>query len=146
MKATEVIYLNRRDSVETVRELLASATPGAQVWLVAPWGMRLANDLLRLKLIARVARHAGLDLRLVSAHANTRVLAREAGIESIAVEDGSIVLRAAQHGLPDPAVLQQILAEEDSIGRQCIRMPVTPSWRERLTKTLRAIAQGCISV
>ncbi|MGI6381515.1 MAG: hypothetical protein ACOX2R_12245 [Anaerolineae bacterium] len=84
MKATEVIYLNRRDSVETVRELLASATPGAQVWLVAPWGMRLANDLLRLKLIARVARHAGLDLRLVSAHANTRVLAREAGIPTYA--------------------------------------------------------------
>ncbi|NLE45038.1 MAG: transcription-repair coupling factor [Chloroflexi bacterium] len=73
-----------------------------------------------------------------------KVLAREAGIESIAVEDGSIVLRAAQHGLPDPAVLQQILAEEDSIGRQCIRMPVTPSWRERLTKTLRAIAQRAI--
>lgn len=84
MKATEVIYLNRADSIESIRELLASATPGAQVWLVAPWGMRLTHDLLRLKLIARVARSYSLDLRLVTAHSNTRVLAREAGIPAYA--------------------------------------------------------------
>jgi hypothetical protein len=84
VKATEVIYLNRRDSIETIRELLASATPGAQVWLVAPWGTRLTHDLLRLKLIARVARSNGLDLRLVSGHSNTRILAREAGIPTYA--------------------------------------------------------------
>jgi hypothetical protein len=82
----EVIYLRgarhgaQADGVETIRELLASATPGAQVWLVAPWGMRLTNDLLRLKLIARVARSYGLDLRLVTIHSHTRTLAREAGI------------------------------------------------------------------
>jgi len=85
----EVIYLRGAglgakappaDGIETIRELLASATPGAQVWLVAPWGMRLTNDLLRLKLIARVARSYGLDLRLVTIHSHTRMLAREAGI------------------------------------------------------------------
>jgi len=84
VKPTEVIYLNRADSIESIRELLSSATPGAQVWLVAPWGMRLTNDLLRLKLIARVARSYALDLRLVTIHSNTRMLAREAGIPTYA--------------------------------------------------------------
>lgn len=80
MPSTEVIYLSRKDTTDTVRELLQLATPGAQVWLVAPWRLRLARELLSLKLLRRTADGAALDLRLVSRHSHTRALAREAGV------------------------------------------------------------------
>ena len=80
MHSTEVIYLQRSDTVETVRALLSSATPGAQVWLVSPWRLRLTRDLVSLKLIRRAAQDMAIDLRLVSTHFHTQALAREAGI------------------------------------------------------------------
>jgi len=80
LPSTEVIYLSRKDTTDTVRELLQLATPGAQVWLVAPWRLRLARELLSLKLLRRTADAAALELRLVSRHSHTRALAREAGV------------------------------------------------------------------
>ena len=80
MPLIEVIYLNRYDTANTVRELLASATPGAQVWLVAPWRLGALADLVNVKLIRRMARSMGVDLRLVSLRSRVRELAREAGI------------------------------------------------------------------
>ena len=80
MPSIEVIYLSRKDTLDTVRELLHLASPGAQVWLVAPWRLRLALNLLNLKLLRRTADADALDLRLVSRHVQTRALAREAGV------------------------------------------------------------------
>jgi len=79
-RPVEVIYLTRRDSIEAVREMLENATPGAQVWLVAPWRHWLTRSLVHLKLLKRAAEGAALDLRLVSTHSETRTLARTAGI------------------------------------------------------------------
>ena len=79
-RPVEVIYLTRRDSIDTIREMLENATPGAQVWLVAPWRYRLTRSLVHLKLLKRAAEGAALDLRLVSSHSETRTLARVAGI------------------------------------------------------------------
>lgn len=53
---------------------------GAQVWLVTPWRCRLTRNPVYLKLLKRAAEGAALDLRLVSANSETRLLAREAGI------------------------------------------------------------------
>lgn len=80
LRSTEVIYLQRNDTVETVRTLLSSASAGAQVWLVCPWRLAITRDLVSLKLIRRAAQDAAVDLRLVSRHLQTQALAREAGI------------------------------------------------------------------
>ena len=80
MLPIEVIYLSRRDTIDTACELLRNATPGSQVWLVAPWRLRLALSLVNLKRLQRTAEAAGLELHLVSRHFQTRALAREAAI------------------------------------------------------------------
>jgi hypothetical protein len=80
LPSVEVIYLSRRDTINTARELLYSATPGAQVWLVVPWGMRAMRNLVNMKLVQRAADTSALDLRLVTSHLQTRSLAREAHI------------------------------------------------------------------
>ncbi|NLD73533.1 MAG: hypothetical protein GX649_12555 [Chloroflexi bacterium] len=82
MGSVQVIYLSRRDSVHSARELLRSAAPGGQVWLVVPWRAGWARSLVNLRLLRRVAEGAGIDLRLVSQHLETRTLAREAGLIS----------------------------------------------------------------
>jgi len=80
LTSIKVIYLSRKDTIESACELLHLAAPGAQVWLVAPWRLRLTRNLVNLKLLRRTADIAALDLRLVSSHLETRALAREAGI------------------------------------------------------------------
>ena len=80
MPSIEVIYLLKNDTLDTVRELLQSASPAAQVWLVAPWRWSLARDLVSLKRLQRSAQAAALDLRLVIPGFTSRVLAREAGL------------------------------------------------------------------
>ena len=82
MGSVEVIYLSRRDGVHSARELLRSATPGGQVWLVIPWRAGWARNRVNLRLLRRVSEGAGIDLRLVSQHLETRTLAREAGVVS----------------------------------------------------------------
>jgi len=76
----EVVYLSRKDTTGAVCELLQLASPGTQVWLVAPWRLRLVRDLLSLKLLKRTADDAALDLRLVSRRSQSRLLAREVGV------------------------------------------------------------------
>jgi len=80
LRPVQVIYLSRRDTIDTACELLHQATPGSQVWLVAPWRARLARNLINLKRLARAGQDAALDLRLVSSHLETHALAREAGL------------------------------------------------------------------
>ena len=80
MHSNQVVYLSRQDSIDIACELLQCATPGDQVWMVLPWRMRFARNLLYLKRLRRVADNMAVDLRLVSSHFQTRALAREAGI------------------------------------------------------------------
>jgi len=80
LPSIEVVHLSRKDTIDAVREMLLLASPGTQIWLVAPWRLRLMRNLVYLKLLKRTAEAAGLDLRLVSRHIQTRTLAREAGV------------------------------------------------------------------
>lgn len=80
MRPIEVIHLNRQDSVDVIRELVYSATPGAQLWLVVPWRAQALRNLVNLKRVKRAAETAGVELCLATMHLQTRILAREAGI------------------------------------------------------------------
>lgn len=80
MRPVKVIYLSRRDTIDSACELVRQATPGDQVWLVVPWRARLAASLINLKRLVRAGQDAALDLRLVSSHLETRTLARAAGL------------------------------------------------------------------
>jgi len=80
LHSNQVIYLSRQDSIDTACELLQHATPGARLWMVLPWRMRFALNLVNLKRLRRVADNAAVDLHLVSSHFQTRALARDAGI------------------------------------------------------------------
>lgn len=81
LQPIEVISLSRHDSIDAVCQALGQMTPGAQVWLVAPWGARQMRSLLNLRRLRRVADRAGLDLRFVSGRTHTRLLARDAGLD-----------------------------------------------------------------
>jgi hypothetical protein len=80
LRPIEVIALSRRDTIDTACELILQATPGAQVWMSVPWRHPLALKLLNLKRLKRLGEDAGVDLRLISRHHGTRILAREAGL------------------------------------------------------------------
>lgn len=80
MSATEVIYLHRLDTVDSLRTILASCPSQTQVWLVAPFDMTAFASLVNLKLLRRAAEAAAVDLRLVCLHSQVRTLAREVGI------------------------------------------------------------------
>lgn len=82
LQPIEVFSLSRRDSIDTVCQTLEQSSPGAQVWLVAPWGAGMSRRLLNLRRLKRVADRVGFDLRFVSGHTNTRLLARDAGLET----------------------------------------------------------------
>lgn len=80
MSATEVIYLHRLDTVDSLRNILANCPSQSQVWLVAPFDMTAFDSLVNLKLLRRAAEAAAVDLRLVCLRRQVRILAREAGI------------------------------------------------------------------
>ena len=80
MRPVEVIVLARRDSIDTACELLLSATPGAQVWVVCPWRVGPLSTQFDLVRLRRVADTAAVDLHLAGGHPRIRALARRAGI------------------------------------------------------------------
>ncbi|MHB1318432.1 MAG: hypothetical protein ACYCYF_07435, partial [Anaerolineae bacterium] len=80
MRPIDVIYLTRRDTIDTACELLKRAQPGAQVWMVVPWRVPYMSQLLHLKRLQRIASDLAVDLRLVVRDSKTRRLARDAGL------------------------------------------------------------------
>jgi len=122
LSSVEVIHLFRRDRVGTVLELLNSASPGAQVWLVAPWGLRLTRSLIYLKLLQRTADAAALDLRLVSGHFRTRALAREAGV----LVYSRVPLRLRKYRRARPKVGRSLASRIVPVD-----VPLGPRWRRR---------------
>lgn len=123
MRPVEVIHLSYRDHIDTIRELLLNATTGAQVWLVAPWGLRATRDLVNLKLLRRTADAAALDLRLVSSHLGTRTLAREAGIPVYTTVP--LKLRRYKRERPPASapLAARIVPVEERLGRRWERRP-----------------------
>ena len=85
MRPVEVIYLRRWDTIDSARELLLSASSGAQVWLVLPWRWNVARRQVNIRRLQHTAEGCSLDLRLVSAHVQTRLLSREIGLPAYAL-------------------------------------------------------------
>jgi len=76
----QVLHLTHKDTVYSAREALSYAEPQSQVWLVLPYRVRWARNLVNLKLLKRAAEHKDIELHIVSLHGDTRLLARQAGL------------------------------------------------------------------
>jgi hypothetical protein len=80
LSPTHVYRLGRHASASQAASIIKTGRADDQLWLVLPWGVRWGRNLLDLRRLAHVASNAGVDLRLVCARAQVRMLAREAGI------------------------------------------------------------------
>ena len=68
----------------------------------------------------------------------TRVLARGAGLQSVAVEDGTIVLRAAQP-IPHRDRLAGAFGDIVRVGSAQVRVERRDGWRDVLTQVLQRL-------
>jgi len=75
----QVIYLEVKDDLPAVRELLEGAQ-AKQVLLVVPKGCRTFQNPINLRVLRRHAANLALDVALVTRDSRTRQLAREEGI------------------------------------------------------------------
>jgi transcription-repair coupling factor (superfamily II helicase) len=75
------------------------------------------------------ARNLMYQLRLKS-------LARDAGVETIAVEEGRLALRPGELVYPDPRQLQRALGERVTVSRREVWLPLKRGWREELVTVL----------
>jgi len=71
-----------------------------------------------------------------------KVLARDAGVETIVVENGRLMLRPGEGNLPDRARLQQILGERAIVGRREVWLPLERGWQEQLVAVLQELARA----
>lgn len=75
----QVIYLDAKDDMSAIRDLLEGAQ-ARRVLLVVPGGATVFHEPLNLRLLRRYADHLALQLGLVSRDSRTRRLAKEEGI------------------------------------------------------------------
>ena len=69
-----------------------------------------------------------------------RALARQAGVQSIATEDGAAVMRMREgEGLPR-ADLEEAVPKGVQVGHTLVRVELGDGWRERLRRTLEQLA------
>ncbi len=80
MRPTQLIFITRQDTIDTICALVGRARPGTQVWLVIPWRAGVLRGAINLKRLKRVSEDAAVDLRLVTRDRETRGLARDAGL------------------------------------------------------------------
>ncbi|HIQ01004.1 MAG TPA: transcription-repair coupling factor [Anaerolineales bacterium] len=81
------------------------------------------------------ARNLMLQLRF-------KLLAREAGVKSILVENGQLVLHADWLGKTDRARLQARLGGMARVGQRDVRLPLEEGWQERLREVLEALQRA----
>lgn len=80
MHETQVIRLSRKDTLDAICQVIEDLPPNTSLWLVAPWRLAITRRLFNLKRLHYAAERAHVVLHLVSAHRETRLLAREAGL------------------------------------------------------------------
>ena len=80
MRPTQLIFVTRQDTIDTICALAGRAKPGTQVWLVIPWRASVLRGPINLKRLKRISEDAAIDLRLVTRDRETRGLAREVGL------------------------------------------------------------------
>jgi transcription-repair coupling factor (superfamily II helicase) len=71
-----------------------------------------------------------------------KALARDAGVGSIGVENGSLVLRSGRENYAERERLQRALGGRAAVGRREIRLPLARGWREELVAVLEQIARA----
>ncbi|MDO8614916.1 MAG: transcription-repair coupling factor [Dehalococcoidia bacterium] len=69
-----------------------------------------------------------------------RALGKQAGVQSIASEDGSAVVRAREGETLPREPLSEIVARGVEVGRSTLRVELSEGWRERLRRTLEQLA------
>jgi transcription-repair coupling factor (superfamily II helicase) len=70
-----------------------------------------------------------------------KALARDAGVRSIGVQDGTLVLRSGRGDFAERERLQRALDERAVVSRRKIRMPMKRGWQEELVDVLERIAR-----
>lgn len=93
MRPVEIVRLTRRDTVGSICQRLYQIPPGTRVWLVTPWRLGATRSMLNLRRVVRAAENTALELRLVSRHVQTRLLAREAGIPAFLLAPPNLWVR-----------------------------------------------------
>ncbi|MEA3407995.1 MAG: hypothetical protein U9R48_07955 [Chloroflexota bacterium] len=123
------IRLSPRDTIDSIRELLAKMLPGTQVWLVAPRRLTCLRKLLNLKRLQYMAERSAVDLRLVSWHFDTRALAREAGIPLYLF----LPLRLHKHAQSSSELLETAPERRTNEGNRIDEemLPARLRWRPR---------------
>jgi transcription-repair coupling factor (superfamily II helicase) len=71
-----------------------------------------------------------------------KALARDAGVGTIAVENGRLVLRSGGGDYPGRERLQRVLREHAVVGRREIWLPMGQGWRKELVAALKGIARA----
>ncbi|MDY6876953.1 MAG: transcription-repair coupling factor [Chloroflexota bacterium] len=71
-----------------------------------------------------------------------KALARDAGVGTIGVENGLLVLRSGGGDYPNRQRLQRTLGERVVINRRDVRLPLERGWREELVVVLERMAQA----
>jgi len=71
-----------------------------------------------------------------------KVLARDAGVGAIGVENGRLVMRSGGGDYVDRQTLQRILGEHAIVGRRDIWLPMERGWREELMAVLKELARN----
>ena len=70
-----------------------------------------------------------------------KVLARDAGVETVAVENARLMLRSGEGHFADREKLQRALGERASVGRREIWLPLERGWQEELVAVLKELAR-----
>jgi transcription-repair coupling factor (superfamily II helicase) len=68
-----------------------------------------------------------------------KVLARDAGVETIAVENGRLALRSGAGDYAPRQEIAQTLGDQATVSRRSIWLPMEGPWREALTQALRTL-------
>lgn len=123
MRPIEVIHLNRLDTIDVACELVQQATSGAQVWVVVPWRMPMARQMFNLKRLARAADSAGAELRLVSRHTETRLLARAVGIMAHVAVPHALHKYGNQTRTGATGLQSRVVPASERLGRRWQRAP-----------------------
>ncbi|MCX7682549.1 MAG: transcription-repair coupling factor [Anaerolineae bacterium] len=71
-----------------------------------------------------------------------KVMARDAGVGSIGVENGRLVLRSGRGDYPDREELRRLLGARAAVGRRDIWLPLEHGWKEELMTVLGKLAKA----
>jgi transcription-repair coupling factor (superfamily II helicase) len=69
-----------------------------------------------------------------------KALARDAGMGTVGVENGRLVLRSGRGDYADREKLRRVLGKRAAVSRRDVWLPQGPGWREELVAVLKEVA------